>query len=144
MGKVFPDARGSNTLSKPSSLLSLLLHPAASVSLGVVYSYGTSGPGVLWQGWGTQCGYLVSSVEGVAIPVTLACSCLFLHASWHSSGSGVLAASALALLSLSWASASMEWSYNCLVAFSRSFVSRTLLVVTCQTMPGHWAIHKCC
>ena len=47
VGEVFPDAKGLNTLSKPNSLLSLASCPVVSVSLGVAYSQGTSGPVVL-------------------------------------------------------------------------------------------------
>ena len=101
VGEVFPDAKGSNTLSKPHSLLSLASCPAASVSLGVAYGQGTSRPVVLQRGWRSQCGYSISLVEVITIPVTLACSCLFLHASCQSGGSRVLSASVLALLSFS-------------------------------------------
>ena len=121
VGDAFLNARGSYTLSKPNSWLSLASRPAALVSLGVVYGWGTSGPGVLHWGWRCQCGYLASSMEDVAIPVTLACSCLFLCASWQSSGSRILSASALALLSLSWASAFREQSYSCSVACYKLF-----------------------
>ena len=61
------------------------------------------------------------SVEDVVMPMTLACSCLFLCASWHSDSSCALSASALALLALSWASACKEQLYSCSVAFSKSF-----------------------
>ena len=66
---------------------------------------------------------LESSVEDVTMPITFACSCLCFRASCRSNGSHVRSASALALLSSQWASASREHSYRRSVACSRLFRS---------------------
>ena len=115
------DAIGSYTLSRPNSLFKMASLLVASVSLGVVYGLGMSGPGDLLWGWWCQCEYWVSSAKDVTTPVILACSCLFWHTFCHSDGSCLLSASAFAHFSFSKTSANREWSYSSSVAFSRSF-----------------------
>ena len=56
MGEVLPDARGSKTSAKPSSLLSLASCPVASVSLGMEYGWECSGPESYGKAGGASVG----------------------------------------------------------------------------------------
>ena len=111
------DAIGSYMSSRPNSLFRAASLVAVSVSLGVAYGLGTSGPGVCQ----CQCGYWVSSAEDVVMPVILACSCLLRNACCCSGGNHLLLPSALARLSFNKASVAKERSYKSSVTFSRLF-----------------------